>query len=97
MCAGIEVKGLQDAVYFAVGAVGEDVGVGASHAHFPSQQTPHPGQSSMAQGGNSAAVEGGGHDDGREQRDGKSHEPHLRSWEGEDDEKLASARENVGL
>lgn len=90
MPAAIEVKGLQDAVHFAVGAVGEDVGVGASNAHFPSQQTPHPGQSSMAQGGDFDAVESGGHDDGGEQRDGKSREPHLRSWEAEDDEKLTT-------
>lgn len=82
MCAGVEVKGLQDAVYFAVGAVGEDVGVGAPHARFASQQTPQPGQSSTAQGGDFDAVESGGHHDGREQRDGKSHQPHLRSWGG---------------
>lgn len=82
MRAVVKVKGLQDADHFAVGAVGEDVGVGAPHAHFPSRQPLQPGQESAAQSRNLGAVDGGGHEDGGEQRDGNGHQPHVPELRG---------------
>lgn len=77
MCAVVKVKGLQDTEYFAVGAVGEDVGVGAPHTHLPCRQPPQPRHESAAQSCDIDAVDSGGHEDGREQRDGNGHQPHV--------------------
>lgn len=80
--AVVKVKGLQHADHFAVGAIGEDVGVGAPHAHFPSRQPPQPGQKSAAQSRDLGAVDGGGHEDSGEQRDGNGHQPHVPELRG---------------
>lgn len=97
MCASVKVKGLQDAVDFAMGASGEHEGMGAPHTHPPSHQPQCPGQSSVAQRGNFDTITTGYHDDGRKQRDRDGHEPHLESC-GEDSEncrKPADERESL--
>lgn len=81
VCVSVEVKGLQDAVDFAMGAIGEHVGVGASHTHFPSHQPQCPGQSSMAQRCKFDTITTGRHDDGGKQRDRHDHEPHFKRCE----------------
>lgn len=81
MRVSVKVKGLQDAVNFAVGAFGEHEGVGAPYTHPPSHQPQSPGQSSMAQRGNFDTVMTGYHDDGRKQRNRNDHEPHFKRCE----------------
>ena len=81
VCVSIKVKGLQDAVSFAMGASGEHEGVSAPHTRCSSHQPQCPGQSSMAQRGNSDTTAAGYHHDGRKQRDRKNHEPHFKICE----------------
>lgn len=77
MCVGVEVIGLQDAVSLAMGASGEDEGVGALHGHSPSQQPQSPGKGSVAQRGNFDSITPGHHEDGGKQRGGDNQEPHF--------------------
>lgn len=97
MCVRVKVKGLQDAVGFAVGALGEHEGVGASHAHFPSRQPQCPGHSSTAQRGDFDAVTAGRHDDDGKQRDRNEHEPHLRSCEEDRKRELEKKERDVWI
>lgn len=79
MCVGVQLKGLQDAVGLAVGALGEHEGVGALCTRSPSQQPQRPGQSPVAQGGHFDAAASAHHEDGGKQRDAGDHQPHFRS------------------
>lgn len=82
MCVGIKVIGLQDTVCFAMGTVGEHIGMGAPHTHRPAQQYPKcPGQSLTAQSCDMSAVANECHNNGWKQRDGNCHEPHVQSCE----------------
>ena len=50
VCLIVAVKGLQDTLHFAMGAVGENIGMGALHAHTPSSgQSQGPAQRSTTQ------------------------------------------------
>lgn len=79
MRVSVQIKRLQDALSFAMGARGEHVGMGAFHAHFPPQQPQHPGQSSAAQCCHFDTIPTGCHDDGRKQRETNGHEPHDKN------------------
>lgn len=82
MCVGIKVKGLQDTVSFAMGTVGEHIGMGAPHTHFCAQQNPQcPGQSMTTQSCDMSIVSNECHNNGWKQGDGKCHEPHVKRCE----------------
>lgn len=79
MCLSIKVKGLQDTVNFAVGAIREHKGVCALDTRSPSHQPQCPGQCSMAQDRNFTTIMAGHHEDGGKQWHQKSNQPHVIS------------------
>lgn len=79
MCLSIKVKGLQDAVTFAMGAIREHKDVCALNTRSPSHQPQSPGQCLMAQDRNFTTIMAGHHEDGGKQWHQKSNQPHVVS------------------
>lgn len=79
MCLSIKVKGLQDTVTFAMGAIREHKDVCALDTRLPSHQPQSPGQCLMAQDRNYTTIMAGHHEDGGKQWHQKSNQPHVVS------------------
>ena len=79
VCLGVEVKGLQDAVCPAMGALGEHEGVGPPGARRPPRPPQHPVQSPPPRGQDPPLT--GQQGQQAQQGDGEREQPHLeREW-----------------